>query len=177
MTLVFLDTETTGLDAARHAVWEVAWAVEDGPIVESALAHNVAGADPKALRMNGYYNRFAGRRFDLTLSLQLEERLREDLEGVTLVAANPAFDAAFLAARWGVAPWKYRLLDVEAYAMGAFGWSEPRGLNAIREALIESGIRGLDIPEPDHSAAADVATLRACFRALQSLYRKAPVSE
>jgi hypothetical protein len=168
MKYVFLDSETTGLDPDRHAVWEVAWTGSEGPVITSALAHNVAGADPAALCMNGYYERFAGHRFDVVRSLQLEELLRQELTGATLVAANPAFDAAFLRARWGSAPWKYRMLDIEAYAMGALGWQEPRGLRDIRVELVDRF--GLDIPVPDHSAAGDVATLRGCFFALRDLY-------
>lgn len=169
MTLVFLDTETTGLDPARHDVWEVAWAVDDGPIESAFLAHDVAGADPEALRLNGYMARRP--RLDVVASLTAEHGLRQALTGATLVAANPAFDAAFLRARWGVAPWRYRLLDVEAYAMGALGYDTPQGL-----ARIARDLRKLDhaIPEPDHTAAADVATLRACYLALASLYTFPP---
>lgn len=85
------------------------------------------------------------------------------------MGANPAFDAAFLTARWGTAPWHFRLLDVEAYAMGALGYDRPRGLTTICDDL---RAHGFDIPVPGHSAAADVAATRAAFRALQGLYRQ-----
>jgi hypothetical protein len=169
MMLVFLDTETTGLDPARHDVWEAAWAVDDGPVESAFLAHDVAGADPEALRLNGYLTRRP--RLDVVASLTSEHALRQALTGATLVAANPAFDAAFLRARWGEAPWRYRLLDVEAYAMGALGYDTPQGLARIARDLRKIGA---DIPEPDHTAAADVATLRACFYALRSIYNYRP---
>lgn len=83
------------------------------------------------------------------------------------MGANPAFDAAFLTARWGTAPWHLRLLDVEAYAMGALGYDRPRGLATITQDL---RARGFEIPVPDHSAAADVAATRAAFYALRRIY-------
>jgi hypothetical protein len=97
----------------------------------------------------------------------LEEGAREALDGNTLVAANPAFDASFLRARWGVAPWRYRMLDLETYAMPAFDWDAPKGLKDIAQALRDEAF---PIPEPDHSAGADVETLRACHLALREIY-------
>ena len=84
------------------------------------------------------------------------------LRNATLVAANPHFDASFLRRRWGHAPWKYRLLDIEAYAMGALNLIEPKGLAYIAEKL------GVDAP--DHTAAGDVWCLRECFGRLSDIY-------
>lgn len=159
MSLVFVDVETTGLDPSLHSVWEVAFAVDDGPILSSFVAHSTEHADPEALAINGYLDRFQGAP---NLGLEFERQLRGALTGNTLVAANPAFDAAFLRARWGVAPWKYRLLDVEAYAMPYLDLDVPVGLARIADLL------GIDAP--DHTAATDVAVLRACFNELKVAY-------
>lgn len=162
MTLVFIDTETTGLDPNRHEVWELAYAIGQGPIHSGVIAHSLRCADPVALRLNGYANRADRLSFNLTV----EEECRSALEGATLVAANPAFDAGFLRARWGHTPWHHRLWDVEAYAAGVLGLDSLKGLKGITDTLRELGH---DIPEPDHSAAADVATLRASFNALRAI--------
>jgi len=164
MTLLYLDTETTGLDPDRHEVWEIAYAIDDGPVLSSFVAHSVVGAEPAALRINNYLSRFVGVPF---CGVTFEIALREAAEGATLVGANPAFDAAFLRARWGVTPWRYRLLDIEAYAMPALGLSTPAGLSKVAESLRDIGF---EIPEPDHSAGADVATLRAIHLALGDIY-------
>lgn len=156
--LVFLDTETTGLDPARHEVWEVAFAVNDGPIRIRYLTHSLRTADPKALELNGYYSRFREADVDSDVSL------RSVLDGATIVGANPAFDAAFLRARWGVAPWHHRMIDVESMALAVFGYDRPKGLMGVCDDLRE---RGFVIPEPDHTAAADVATLRAAYNAIR----------
>lgn len=163
MTLVYLDVETTGLDIRRHEVWEIAYAIDDGPILSSVVEHGFTTPDPFALRVNGYLDRAVGVQPDPLF----ERALIEQLNGAVLVGANPAFDARFLEARWGRAPWRYRLLDIEAYAMGALGFEYPYGLKDVREALVALGH---DIPAPDHTAAADVATVRACHLALRSIY-------
>ena len=160
MTLVYLDTETTGLDPDRHQVWEIAYAIDDGPVESSFVGHSVWSADPKALELNGYHDRFVSQP---QLGLLFERILRHDLEGATLVGANPAFDAAFLRRRWGVTPWRYRLLDVEAYGAGVLGLVEPIGLKGLTDAV---RALGYEIPEPDHTAAADVRTLRRVHQAL-----------
>lgn len=160
MTLVFLDTETTGLDPLRHEVWEVAYAVDGGPVLSGVVPHSLRNADPEALSMNGYLARGHGR------WVSVENGLRGSLSGATLVGANPAFDAAFLRARWGVSPWHYRLLDVEAYAAGVLGLEMPQGLAKTTKTVRDLGF---DIPEPDHTAAGDVATVRAVYEALREI--------
>ena len=158
MSLVYLDTETTGLDPERHEIWELAYAIDDGPVYTAVVDHSLRNADPVALGLNGYDDRAKG----VEPYRTVEVACRGALEGNTLVGANPAFDAAFLRARWGVTPWRYRLLDIEAYAMGALGFDEPKGLAAIAEAL--------ECKAPDHSAKGDVYVLRACHKRLQAIY-------
>lgn len=160
MTLVFLDTETTGLDPDRHEVWEIAYAVEDGPIQRSIVVHQTATADAVALRMNHYWEIDQASLPMTRDATEFEEGARADLAGATLVASNPSFDTAFLRARWGCEPWHHRKIDISTYALPLFG--EMLGLYKIAERL------GVDAP--DHTAAQDVATLRACYRALEVIY-------
>lgn len=159
--LVFLDTETTGLDPARHEVWEAAVAVNDEPIRSYVFPHSLDTADPHALEMNGYISRGLG----IVPDVWADVELKGLLTGTTIVGANPAFDTSFLRARWGVAPWHHRLVDVESMALAVLGYDRPKGL---RDLAADLRGRGHDIPAPDHTAAADVATTRAVFHALRA---------
>lgn len=168
MTLVYLDTETTGLDPNKHEVWQIAYAIDGDDVRTSHVAHHGLTADATALEMNHYFDEMPLEKLHGANSQMWEWLLFQNLHDATLVGANPSFDAAFLANRWGKAPWRFRLLDVEAYAMGALGFDEPRGLATISNTLRDQ--HGYEIPSPDHTAAGDVAALRACHLALQSIY-------
>lgn len=170
--LVYLDLETTGLDPARHEVWEAAWAWGLNEIESGILAHSGHTADPDALRVNGYLDR-EGWVYDGHDAAIREVALFDSLKGSTVIGANPAFDASFLRARWSEAPWKYRLFDIEAFAMPAAGWDRPQGLKSIADFLRNAD---WEIPEPDHTAAGDVATLRACHLALVEIYAQDALS-
>jgi DNA polymerase III alpha subunit (gram-positive type) len=159
--LVYLDTETTGLDPELHEVWEIAWAVNDDPVQSTFVPHSLATADPKALELNGYWDRADSHYPDHKRLVDLE--IRKLLTGNTLVGANPAFDAAFLRKRWGVAPWHYRMIDVESMALGILGYDRPKGLAELAEDLVQLDY---DISLPDHTAETDVIVLRDCYRAL-----------
>lgn len=158
--LIFLDTETTGLDPALHEVWEIAWAVNDGPIQSFVVPHDIATADPTALELNGYWARGIGTPAAKTIDVLLKVAL----DGATVVGSNPAFDTTFLWARWGVSPWHHRLLAVESFAMGILDYDLPQGLATVAADLRELGY---EIGEPDHSAAGDVAVLRDVYNALR----------
>lgn len=164
MTLLFLDTETTGLDPALHEIWEVAVAYEEGEIISYRLPHSLATADPKALELNGYWGR--ANQPGMTDAYDLE--LKQLLTGATIVGSNPAFDTAFLRARWGAAPWHHRLVAVESMAFAVFRYDKPKGLADLSADLRN---RGHEIPAPDHTAAGDVATLRAAFHAIRRAVR------
>lgn len=167
MTFVYIDTETTGLDPLRHQVWEIAYAVDDEPVRSQIVLHSLYQADPDALKIGGHTDRCNAISHPFGDSSGFESDLRKALSGATIVGANPAFDAGFLAARWGTRPWKYRLLDVEAYAMPWLGLDEPRGLAYIAEQL--------GIKPGDHTAAEDVRCLRECHLALRTNYEAVAV--
>lgn len=155
--LVYLDTETTGLDPFKHDVWEIAWAVGDGDVQAMQVRHSLANAEPIALRINGYLDRWDKAASDLD-----EADLRNALVGATLVCSNPSFDEAFLRQRWGVTPWHHRKIDIATYAMPALGVDRPLGLAEIAKRL---GLR-----EPDHTAKVDVLVLRAAYKRLVKWY-------
>lgn len=162
--LVFLDIETTGLDPDVHEVWEIALAFDNsGKPLSWVVEHSLKTADPEALRLNGYWGR---RRLLSATSADIDPSTRQALTGATIVGANPAFDTAFLRRRWGATPWHYRLLDVEAMAVGVLALDRPQGLAKLADRLRADGY---DIPAPDHTAAGDVLTTRAVYRALRTI--------
>jgi DNA polymerase III alpha subunit (gram-positive type) len=166
MSLVFLDTETTGLDPRIHSIWEIGYVVEDAEeILHEVVLHSLENADPFALEIGNYSERAV--MLSPKLAIEFESTFMKALEGNTVVGANPRFDMNMLAARWGVEPWHYRSLDIESYAMGALGYEKPQRLKTIREDLVSLGY---DLPEPMHTAWSDVNTLREVFYVLRSMY-------
>lgn len=166
--LIFLDTETTGLEYKTHEIWEIAWAVNDGPIQEEVLVHSLKTADMTALDLNGYFLRHAGA-LPRSEGPWIDLNVRKALAGNTLVCANPTFDRIFMYLRWGHEPYHYRSIDVESIALIVFEWDRPRGL---KDVAAELRSRKWDIPEPDHTAGKDVEVLRACYNALREENKK-----
>jgi DNA polymerase-3 subunit epsilon len=155
-------------------VWEVAWAVGDGPVKSGKLPHSVEWADPDALEINRYSERMEDMPFVAS------DELWAVLRGNTICGMNPAFDARFLSMFFmqmefdSPEPWHHRLLDIEAYAMGALGYSIPQGFRTIAAELRE---RGYTISEPDHTAAGDVKATREVHKALMEEYKLLRVSQ
>lgn len=162
MTYLFLDTETTGLDVETHAVWEIAYAIDDGPIHQSFVWHDFKNADPKALEINNYGERMPDLFYDWNAAALFEQELQHVAKDQFLVGSNPAFDNRFLVKRWGHRPWNYRMIDLATYAMPHFGWSTPEGMAKIAKEL--------GVEEHDHSAAKDVDVLRQCFFKIKNRY-------
>lgn len=162
--LVFLDIETTGLDPDKHEAWEVAVAINDGPVTSHILVHSLKTADFKALDLNGYFRRnpLGARSEGPIVDLQV----REMLQDATVVAANPSFDVDFLYRRWGVAPWHHRKIDVETMAYAVLQYDEMKGMKDIAEDLRD---REFSIRQPDHTAYGDVTALRDCYKALRAI--------
>lgn len=165
--LICLDIESTGLDPDKHEIWQMAWAVNDGPIQERILVHSLKGADPKALEMNHYLEKHPhGARSEGPM---VDLEIRNILAGNTLVCANPTFDRMFMRKRWGIEPYHYRSVDIESMAMIVFDWDRPRGLKDISEELINLGY---NVGTPNHSAWVDVDVTRECYRALREHNQK-----
>lgn len=133
MSIVFIDTETTGVDPRIHNVWEIGLIEIDGTehswLVSTDLL-DISSADSTALRLTRFYDRttippVGGQSSKGTIALEVA-RLTA---GKHLVGAVPSFDATFLTKflyEAGLAPaWHYHLVDVEALAAGRLGLEPP----------------------------------------------------
>lgn len=167
--LIFIDTETTGLDPRIHQPYEVCIWREDWDEPRTLeLGHTLEYADPMSLKIGGYFDR--GFRPTPDRALATPAQLATHLHGVTLVGSNPAFDAAMLNRYIGTAVWHHRLIDVADGAMWVFGWDRPKGLADVAAECRE---RGFTIPEPDHTAEGDVRATRAVYEALRAIRAEA----
>lgn len=136
--LAFLDTETTGLDADRHEIWEV------GLIVDSTeylwqLPVDLGRAEPTALKIGQFHERRWSRKPSLgdgsgpaSAAVQgygwltpLEDFARHFAEltrGRHLVGAVISFDEErlrkLLKANGACPEWHYHIIDVEPLAAG-----------------------------------------------------------
>lgn len=118
MKIIFLDTETTGLDVTRHEVWEFA-AVEysteslvlDDPVGEHHLVWEptwMEQADPGAIRVNKYYSRTRGMEYtteedgvdpsghSFSDPYEAAKYIAWVCEDAIIVGNNPGFDEKFL---------------------------------------------------------------------------------
>lgn len=150
--LAFIDIETTGLDPERHEVWEIAYHRSDLHYRVMQLPVTLQHADPDALRIN----RFHARRDSAVSEAQARSLLLEELAGAILVGNNVAFDAAFLRAFLGSAPWHYHIVDVKALVAGKLGWEPPWSTEDLLKA---AGVS----PVKKHEALADCLAVKALY--------------
>lgn len=164
--LVYVDCESTQLDTRLADIIEAAWAVEDNPVTVIRFDHSLLHADPAALRINRYFERDLDRHnSDGRGVTDLHRQLIRDLYGSTIVAENYGFDCALLMRKLGFEPWHYRKIELSSVAMTVFDLDRPEGLDKTATRLRD---RGHTIPDNDHTAAADVECLRACYTALRA---------
>lgn len=171
--IVFLDTETTGLDPERHELWDIAVIDEDGHEWNALIRpEHPETADPTSLRMNGYYDVFGslggvkkGR--DLSNRRDIANILARLLAGKHIVGAVPSFDAAFLDRflrnNGEVGTWHYHLIDVEVLIAGRLQLRPPYDSDALSMAV------GVDPAEYNrHSALGDARWVKAQYEAVMS---------
>lgn len=182
-TLAFVDTETTGLDPARHEVWEVGLILrsEDGIETEHVwqLPVDLGRADARALTIGRYYDR-AEPWFPKGLKRRPDEVTQEFARlthGAHLVGAVPSFDDAFLKrllrANGECPGWHYHLIDVEALAAGrlaTLGDSSPDAASLAQppwNSTLLSGAVGVNPDDFDrHTALGDARWAKAIYDAV-----------
>lgn len=177
---MFVDCETTGLDAFKHRILELCYIDgNDEPELlypgenEQAAFH--WSVDPKALEVNKWLDRFPDPN-EQPFSENMEwVEFMERANGKTLVGANVRFDALFIMehmnlhhnGRYTSEPWSYRLFDLQAYAAGVLRFDKPPGLSEIYNMLV--GAFDYEITQPDHTAKADTECARDVYIALRDI--------
>lgn len=126
--LLFLDTETTGLNPDLHDVWEIAAITDTGDEHAWMVRPDLTHADAKALHINRFYERARFSSFGPDEG-HIAGQLARLLNGVVVVGSNPAFDQAFLT-RWlrkrgQVWAAHYRAIDVATLGHGYLVGCEP----------------------------------------------------
>ena len=104
MKLVFLDTETTGLDHIKHEIIEIAFVIFENSgdewthseVVRKIKPCHIETAQPKALEINGYnekdWQEANAQEWDLQFSLEVKNILRNSM----IIGHNPMFDMRFI---------------------------------------------------------------------------------
>lgn len=167
-TLIFIDTETTGLDPRWHYIWDLAYIIrEPGRAWQDVewqhfFDVDLETADPYALRIGQYWTRKPAQSSPTPNSMILN-RIMRDFDGAILVGACPWFDANMLEATirraGGVPTWDHHLIDVETLAAGKRGLKPGWTFKSVLEAY------GLEYPcEADrHTALGDARMARDLF--------------
>lgn len=176
--IVYVDTETTGLDPRRHEVFEFA-AIKGGEELVLWFEIDITKADPGALRINNYYLR-RGKCWEKYGSSLKEGALRiaQFTTGCLLAGSNVgSFDLGMIEAllrRAGLVPaWSYRPLDVVDYAYGVLGLE---GLGSLRKAAEKLGIEREEGNEA-HTGLADARFAKAVHETAIALAQRSVAQE
>lgn len=168
--IVFVDLETTGLDAQRHEVWEAAAVKVEYNSDGSMTTHeahwfvtvSLVYADEEALVIGGFRDRYDTDH--LTSAYDFIGEFGEFTAGLVIGANNAAFDMSFLKRYWSSfqpgkpEPWHYSPVDVKSYAAGTLGMALPLPKSsAIGDAL------GVTKNNRPHHAMADAHYARELY--------------
>jgi DNA polymerase III epsilon subunit-like protein len=179
---IIIDTETSGLNPVLDQLLEVSWVDVDDmfcQIKTLVLPHNPEDVSDKVAAINGYHDRGLSDESKWATPEQIEALFAE-LDGVTLVGANPAFDAAFLREYAGdeglPANWHYRLLDIESAGFFMGGFEDVPGLIGVWQWFqdIHDEIGLPAIPKPDHTAEGDVRCVWSLLRLMPRVFGQVP---
>jgi hypothetical protein len=182
--IISLDTETTGLEPAIHAPWEIAWTTAIHDTAERTVTlmrrreftlnlPSDVRTDPVGLEIG----RFAERWSPGLDGWQMVEWLRVDVDelrdesflsadeapaAVHFVGAVPQFDHRMLERwlGWSHRLWHYHLIDVETLCAGRFGMTPPFDTVELTQLVLP----GWDDSEK-HTAAGDVRWNLAMYAA------------
>ncbi|AEO94196.1 DNA polymerase exonuclease subunit [Mycobacterium phage BarrelRoll] len=174
--LIVVDLETTSLDYDTAAPLEVALLnVDTGEslrFVPHVTCEQLGAADPKAMEINGYYERGVWREALTEQQTAVAwSEVKDWLRGNTFAGSNPAFDSTIVArqAAGGMFPapigrvWHHRLADLAAYSAGKLDRdpTELAGLDDVAERL------GVQVAQR-HTAIGDAAATGLCFDLLRN---------
>lgn len=166
--IVFVDTETTGLDTTIDDIWEIA-AIRVRPDGDETVLHRQIGHDiRRAQALPESFRTDHDTRFDGTTALPQRRAAQEiaaffatdeDLQPPHFAGINPAFDAAMITRlfrRNGIdsVPWHYQLLDVRAAALGyqAAKYGDGRAAQEVDLAIRTDDLAAItSVPDPSHT--------------------------
>lgn len=151
--LIFVDTESTGLNPKHDELVELSYATLDSDI--KTLFFGVTEVPEFIDDLIKFTER--GIRGKTSTSDEIADFLTLSNDN-TMVAANPSHDKGFLEA-FGLWKFHYRMLDIESYAFALLRVEEVPSMKNMHDLLAEY----TDLPEPDHSSAGDVAAMRAIY--------------
>lgn len=167
---VFIDTEATGLDHARHELTEVSWIVrfEDGHTETRQYfpEHTLDGAEPTALELTHYHDRIAPQ--PRTPAAVWLSQLLADVNGGHLVGAVPDFDAhhlSLMCRKLGLTPtWDHHLIDVGTLALPLIA-DGPEGPRSLAKTC-----RALGVPHDDNLAHGALYDAKQAMRAFDAAW-------
>jgi DNA polymerase III epsilon subunit-like protein len=162
MQTVYLDTETTGLDAARDEVIEIGIVDDAGqPLLSSLVKPERATAWPNAERINGISPAMVAGAPALA---ELLPAIRAATEGKRVVIYNAGFDVPFVP---GLDQWAAEIrCAMLAFAEFAGEWSEDRGSYRWQKLAVAARHVCFEWPGDAHRATADAQACRAVWRYL-----------
>jgi DNA polymerase-3 subunit epsilon len=176
--LLFVDTETTGLDPTKHELLEVA-AIRTSPDGQTIISTyeaklkplNLDKAEPKALEINKYSAAEWSDEKCVAPEI-VADNLQKMAGNTVLVGQNVSFDEGFLSplfTRLGMRPpWGYHKVDTVALAWPLFLHSPLEGLS-LGKLCTFLGVTAV----PAHRAAADAEACRQVYLKLMARWAAA----
>ena len=196
MLLIFLDTETTGLDPEKHRTLEIAFkAIEmisgktliSYESIVSQPAEIWAKADPESLQINGFtWEKTLGGKPEKTVAAEIINDLNHlgiAEKEASFICQNPSFDRAFFIQLIGVElqenyGWPYHWLDLASMYWAARILKDREIVGRLKESdLSKNKIAkqyGLPPEALPHRAINGVNHLISCYEAIFGKLQKIP---
>lgn len=193
MLLIFLDTETTGLNPTKHRTLQIAFKIIERMAGRTVLSYDStvaqpaevwAEADPQSLQVNGFTweETLSGKSEQVIAAEIINDFNRLDIgekEGV-FICQNPSFDRNFFTQLIGVElqkhySWPYHWLDLASMYWAAQLLEGSEKIKRFKESdLTKNKIAkhyGLAPEEHPHRAMNGVNHLISCYEAIFGKFR------